>query len=456
MLEAALERPRHVVLAAVVAGLLLGPLAPAAVLAALVAALLVGGALRRPALAVATAAALVAGGLGAEARLGAWQHPPLRPVLGRSVEGDAVLVEPVRARAFGWSAAARPENGPARGLRVALRGSRGVPAPAVGVGAEVRLRGRLVALARWEAAQRVRGARLALAVEAVRPTGRVREGPAGVVDAARRRAERALAAGLPPAQAALARGMVLGQDEALDDRTRADFRASGLSHLLAASGQNVTLLALLATAGLALLGVGLRGRLAGALALVAAYVPLAGAGPSIERAGVMGAAGLVAALAGRPGSRAYALLLAAAATIALNPRAPADVGWQLSFAAVVAIALLAPRWRDRLVGRRVPRPLAEGFALTTAATVGTAPLLALHFDQVSVVSPIANLVAAPAVAPVVWLGTLAGLAGQAGAGGPIVAGLHAPAPVPPGVRGWGAHVAAAVPPPPVAGPPARP
>src|SRR5437763_688439 len=83
---------------------------------------------------------------------------------------------------------------------------------------------------------------------------------AGALDGARRRAERALEAGLPAPQAALARGMVLGQDEALDDRTRKDFRASGLSHLLAASGQNVALLALLATTGLALLGVGWRGR----------------------------------------------------------------------------------------------------------------------------------------------------------------------------------------------------
>src|SRR5256714_2389814 len=144
--------------------------------------------------------------------------------------------------------------------------------------------------------------------------------------------------------------MVLGEDDALDDRTRDEFRTSGLSHLLAASGQNVALLALLATGGLALLGVGRRGRLAGALVLVALYVPLAGAGPSIQRAGVMGAAGLVAGLAGRPASRLYALLLAAAVTLVLNPRATEDVGWQLSFAAVVH------RAARRSLARRHGRP----------------------------------------------------------------------------------------------------
>jgi competence protein ComEC len=267
-----------------------------------------------------------------------------------------------------------------------------------------------------------------------------------VVDGVRLRAERAVTAGLPPPQAALARGMVLGQDDALDDTTRNEFRASGLSHLLAASGQNVALLALLATSGLALLGAGLRARFAAALLLVAVYVPLAGGGPSILRAGVMGAAALVAGLAGRPGSRAYALLLAAAATVALNPRAPADVGWQLSFAAVVAIALLAPRWRGALVRRRVPVPLAETLALTAAATVGTAPLLAVHFERLSVVSLPANLVAAPAVAPVVWLGTLSALAGQLGAAGAGTAALlNVLAAFPLGFVGWVAHVAASAP-----------
>src|SRR3954451_1921926 len=100
--------------------------------------------------------------------------------------------------------------------------------------------------------------------------------------------------------------MVLGQDEALSEDARQAFRASGLAHLLAASGQNVMLLAALALPLLAALGLGLRARLSGALLLVAAYVPLAGAGASIQRAGVMGAAGLLAALAGRPASRAYA------------------------------------------------------------------------------------------------------------------------------------------------------
>jgi competence protein ComEC len=448
LVDEALARPRHIVLAAIVAGLVAAPLVSrGAVVAVVVALLVAGAAARRPGLGVLVALGLLAGAAVGDARLAAAERPSLAPLLGRPVAARAVVLDPVHRRSFGgWSVAARLADGPARGLRVVLRGPGRVRLPAAGPGQMVRVRGRLVRLAAWEGNEAVHGARAALAVDAAQVTGGARGGPTGAVDGVRRRAEHAVTAGLPPPQAALARGMVLGQDDALDTATRDDFRASGLSHLLAASGQNVALLALLATSGLALLGAGLRARFLGALLLVVLYVPLAGGGPSILRAGVMGAAALAAGLAGRPGSRAYALLLAAAATIALNPRAPADVGWQLSFAAVVAIALLAPRWRTALVRVRAPVPLAEAIALTSAATVGTAPLLALHFSRLSIVSLPANLVAAPAVAPVVWLGTLSGLVGQVGAAGRGVAELlNGAAAFPLGFVGWVAHAAASAP-----------
>jgi competence protein ComEC len=203
------------------------------------------------------------------------------------------------------------------------------------------------------------------------------------------------------------------------------------------------LLAALALPLLAALGLGLRGRLAGALLLVAAYVPLAGAGPSIQRAGVMGAAALVAALAGRPASRSYALLLAALVTLALNPRAAGDPGWQLSFAAVIAILLLTSRIRNALVARRAPGALADAAAITTAATLGTAPLLAFHFGRVSLASLPANLLAAPAVAPIMWLGMIAAALGQAA---PVLAApVNALAAYPLAYLEWLAHAAANAP-----------
>lgn len=126
----------------------------------------------------------------------------------------------------------------------------------------------------------------------------------------------------------------------------------------------------------------------------------------------MGAATTVAALAGRPASRWYALLLAAALTLVWNPRSAGDPGWQLSFAAVIAIALATSAVSARLRRRRVPAPVADAAAMSFAATLGTAPLLVFHFGELSLVSLAANVVAAPAVAPVMWLGMLAAALGQ--------------------------------------------
>jgi competence protein ComEC len=268
------------------------------------------------------------------------------------------------------------------------------------------LSGRVAPLDRYDAFQRRRGAHAALEVDRMRRTGLWRGGAAGALDGARRRAERGLARGLDGKEAALLRGMVLGQDEQLSEAVRTDFKRSGLAHLLAVSGQNVVLLAMLVLGAGMALDLGLRARLLAALVLVAAYVPLAGGGPSIQRAGVMGAAGLIAALAGRPASRWYALGLAAAVTLAINPRTSGEPGWQLSFAAVVGLLALAPRWREALRRARLPGPLADAVAVTAAATLATAPLMAFYFEQVSFASLPANLLAAPAVAPVMWLGML--------------------------------------------------
>ncbi len=228
----------------------------------------------------------------------------------------------------------------------------------------------------------------------------------------RERASAGLGRGMPPREAELARGFVLGEDDGVDPATKEDFTRAGLSHLLAVSGENVTLLALLAMPLLGSLGIPLRERLLWVLALIAVYVPVAGAGPSIQRAGVMGAVGVLATLGGRRSSRLYALALAALVTMALDPGVAADVGWQLSFAAVLGILLLAGALRRgiaaRLGGGPWRRALAEGLAVTVAATLATAPLIAYHFETLSTTTLAANVLAMPAVAPAMWLGMCSG------------------------------------------------
>jgi len=440
--ETLLGHPRHAALAALVAGLALARAPHGVAIAvavglpalALAAGRLLGrpvwglaslDSLRRAApaalpgaapglVALAAAAAGLAGSAVGEARLRVVGSGRLAAASGAQLAVPAVLLEPLRHRSGGPAVArVRLAAGPLEGESAVLRVRGDVLAGGdPEVGEVIEIAGRVAPLGTFDAYQRPRGAGAAIDASAVRRTGRRRGGLPGALDAMRRRAERGLERGLREQDAALLRGMVLGQDDRLPDTVRDEFRASGLAHLLAVSGQNVMLLAILVLAAATVAGLPLRVRLALALVLVAAYVPLAGGGPSIQRAGVMGAAGLVAALAGRPSSRWYALGLAAAATLALNPLASSEPGWQLSFAAVVALGAMGPPLRA-LLARRMPVPVADAAAITIAATAGTAPLMALHFESLSLASLPANLAAAPAVAPIMWLGMLAAAAAQA-------------------------------------------
>jgi competence protein ComEC len=350
-------------------------------------------------------------------RLEAIDAPGQRLAESERVDGTAHLLERPAPGPFGPAAAVELVDGSARGTRLLARlpSSGGIPG-ATPPGAELRLTG---TFGRVEAGNgdfdfaahlRRRGIAGELKVERVSLTRRRRGGLAGAIDVVRERALAGIAADLPPPLGALGQGMVLGADEGVPDSVREDFRDAGLAHVLAASGQNVMLLVALAIPLLAAVGLSHAARVPVLIGLVALYVPLAGAGPSIQRAGVMGVAGLAATLLARPSSRWYALLLAACVTLGLNPRVWAEPGWQLSFAAVTGIVALAPGIRRRLDA--LPAALADGIALTVAATVATAPLAAHHFGAVSLASLPANVVALALIAPIMWTGMLRGLLGQ--------------------------------------------
>jgi competence protein ComEC len=429
-------RPWHVALGAVVVGLIAGPRAPFAILVAAVLVPLLG---TRASVRLALVAALLAAALVGQWRMHAIDATRLGPRIGHAVSSRVTLLETPRRRPFG----ARVATVRLAGERVLLRAARGVRWPTERVGSVLAVRGGLEELPDRERSLRVRGVHAQLRADELVDTGLARGGMAGLVDGLRARAQGALDEGVPREQAALLRGMALGDDAGLPDRVRDEFRASGLSHLVAASGQNVMLLAALVLAACAVVGLGLHARLALVLVMIAIYVPLAGAGPSIQRAGVMGAAAVVALLASRPAARWHALLLAAAVTLALNPRAVEDVGWQLSFAAVLAILLMATTLRDGLARRGVPSGFAEAAALTAAATLGTAPLIAAHFGQASLVSLPANLAAAPAVAPTMWLGMASAAIGQLS---PVLATpFTALAGFPAAYVMWVGHVAGGIP-----------
>ena len=466
--EARKRRP-HLAIGCVVTGLALAPAGAAAALVAVTAATALAASTFGRRGAVVAACLVLAAGLFGALRIATIDRPATAAQPGSVIDADATLLERPRQGLFGSSAAMKIETGPARGLRVLARNAERWPTLEPGT------RFRMRALVRMSnegsasapAASAARGRRPAdptvpseanagepgtpgfgplpplpqpgdsfdymaflrsrgigreVRIESLVPVGR-RGGLAGVVDAMRRRANAGVQAGLPAQDAALARGMVLGEDGDIPETTQDDFRRSGLAHLLAASGQNIGLLCALALPLLILAGTTQRVRVAVLIPLIVVYVALAGSGASISRAGIMAAAGLLAIATGRRSSAVYALLLAAAIALAINPRATGDLGWQLSFAAVAGMLALGPAFARPL--RRVPRFAAEAIGATVAATIATAPLLAHQFGAVSIAALPANLVACPAVAPIMWIGMTEATVEQfTGLGFPVTTMAH--------------------------------
>jgi competence protein ComEC len=254
-----------------------------------------------------------------------------------------------------------------------------------------------------------------------------RGGLGAVADRLRAHLERSLAGGASGEHRAVLSGVVLGDDQAVGESLRDRFRASGLYHLLAVSGQNVAFVAVGVLVLAAALGVPRLVAEVGALAGIAAYVLAVGAQPSVVRAGVVGALGSLAWLAARQRDRWHFLLLAAFVLLAWNPYTLLDAGFQLSFVAVASIFVLVPPLVRVLEGYPLAKWLREAIAVSTACGAATAPVLWLQFHAVPLLAVPANAMAAPAMAP------LLGLALSAALVDPVAPGAAA---VLAGLAGW--------------------
>jgi competence protein ComEC len=246
------------------------------------------------------------------------------------------------------------------------------------------------------------GVHVVLHVDEWRQVAR-RGGLGGLADRLRARLARSIAPGLTGERRAVLEGIVLGDDTALPDGLRQDFRASGLYHLLAVSGQNVVIVAGGVLTLAWLLGVSRWLGELGALAGIGAYVLAVGPQPSVIRAGIAGSLASLAWLSGRLRDSWYALLLGAIALLAWNPYLVYDPGFELSFAAVAAIFLLAPRIARRLEGYPLPASIRLVVAVSTACGLATAPILWLQFGALPLLGVPANVLAEPAMPPLLFL-----------------------------------------------------
>jgi competence protein ComEC len=216
---------------------------------------------------------------------------------------------------------------------------------------------------------------------------------------------------------ALLAGFLVGDTSGVDDKDQSAMRRAGLSHFTAVSGSNVAIFLGLLFVAAGPLGIGPRRRALVGLAGLPVFVAATGFEPSVLRASAMAALVLGGRLAGIALETWQVVAAAVIGLLTLDPGLVSDSGFQLS---VVATAGVIVGSRYPVPRGRVPRAIAVG----VGAQLAVAPLLILHFGQVPLLSPLANLVAAPLVAATTILGAL-GVAGLPLATDLAVAGASA-------------------------------
>ena len=235
---------------------------------------------------------------------------------------------------------------------------------------------------------------------------------------------------------ALFTGLSYGDDRYQSPVVSDDFRAAGLTHLLAVSGQNVAFVLILARPVIERFDY--RGRWVLTLGVIAFFALVTRFEPSVLRATVMAAIAATATLLGRDASSRRVLALAVTLLVLVDPLLVHSVAFRLSVAASAGIILWSPKLSERLRGARMLR---EAMAVTVSAQLAVSPLLIATFGGVPVASLPANLLAAPVAGPIMMWSLSAGIfAGLVG--GPLAVVIHWPTNVGIGwiqsVAGWAA------------------
>ena len=202
-------------------------------------------------------------------------------------------------------------------------------------------------------------------------------------------------------RAPLMAALTLARREGLDPELRESFARVGIAHLLAISGFHVGVVAGVLLSGLLIVGVDSRRAALGAAAGAWAYVGFIGFPDAGCRAALILTAAALSRGRGRPAAKWGALGAALLLLLALDPVRLASPGFQLSFAGAAGlVAWSGPLARGihRLGGRYCPRGLAMAVATGLAATIATLPVVAWHFERVSLVGIPVTIVATPLVA----------------------------------------------------------
>ncbi|MCA9337879.1 ComEC/Rec2 family competence protein [Candidatus Saccharibacteria bacterium] len=240
------------------------------------------------------------------------------------------------------------------------------------------------------------------------------------IDTLRREFATGIQNSLPEPLASFGMGLLIGQRATLDKQITEQLTTTGLIHIVAVSGYNLTVIV-----GMSQRLFAKRSRyqsLVFSLGLIGVFLLMTGSSPSIVRAAIVSVMSLIAWYFGRQYRPLLLLLIAAALTAMASPLMVwSNIGWYLSFTAFFGVLVVGPLIKRRYVSskaqeRIIPSVLSE----TISAQICTLPILLFVFGRLSVVSVVANLLVVPLV-PFAMLASL--VAGIGGMIGPVIGSI---------------------------------
>ncbi|HEU5187773.1 MAG TPA: ComEC/Rec2 family competence protein [Candidatus Saccharimonadales bacterium] len=241
-------------------------------------------------------------------------------------------------------------------------------------------------------------------------------------ETARRHFAAVIYSNIPEPQASLGLGFLLGLKSSLPDTLNDQLKVLGLTHIVVASGYNLTILIRLSRRIFEKVSKFQAAAVSGGL--LAAFLAITGFSPSMSRAALVTGLALVAWYYGRRIKPAVLLLVAAAITAGINPLFLwFDLGWWLSFLAFAGVLLLAPLLQYRFLGKAQPRMVTQVIFETLAAQLLTLPLILWVFGDFSVLALLANILIVPLIPLAMAATFLAGIV--AFLAPPIIAGFAA-------------------------------
>lgn len=216
----------------------------------------------------------------------------------------------------------------------------------------------------------------------------------------------------PEPHASFLGGLLYGERRGIPPEIKEEFKETGVTHIIAISGYNITIVVGMFFIFLMVLFVPRKYAFWVALLGIAVFVILTGAEASVIRAAIMGFVVLTAREVGRPSKITNALAFSAAGMLLHNPKLLVfDIGFQLSFAATLGLVYVSPILVKKF--KKIPSfwELKKTFLETISAIVATLPLTLFYFGSVSLVAPIVNIAILLFIPWVMFFGFFAGILG---------------------------------------------